>query len=354
MNILVLTQDYPSKKKPYAMSYVHSRNIEYEKKGHNVQVVNFSTSESYIHEEIKVSTYSNDLLDWADIILSHAPNIRNHIRVLGGVKGKKIVFFFHGHEVLHQYGDYPKPYVWRKEKIVKKIITQIYDVIKIQVLKIFLYKTSKINSIGFIFVSSWMEKQFLKNVNIEPSKLGKKEIIPNACNGIFLESNYNFDLKSKLADFITIRPLDESKYAIDLVVEAACSNPSKAFHVYGKGNYFQFNKKPENLTVINHFINQQEIPSLLDKYSYAIMPTRYDAQGVMVCEMATYGIPVITTNFEVCLEMLGNFQNVALWNEEKFKEKLTNDLLITPFISHNHEFDPKTLVVKELEFFAKI
>ena len=33
------------------------------------------------------------------------------------------------------------------------------------------------------------------------------------------------------------------------------------------------------------------------------MPTRADAQGVMACEMATFGIPLITSNIDVCKEV---------------------------------------------------
>lgn len=354
MKILVISQDYPSKEKPYAMSYVHSRNIEYCKGGHDIKVINFSATESYCHENINVFLFSNDLLEWCDVILSHAPNIKNHVRVLKILKNKKIVFFFHGHEVLYQHKDYPKPYKWKKDKISKKFFIQFYDFFKIKTLKFFLKKISNNNNVGFIFVSSWMERQFLKNIDIDIDSLGKKSIIANACNSIFLDSGYAFDADSKLADFITIRPLDDSKYAIDLVVDAANVNPKKNFHIYGKGEYFKYNNKPPNITVIDKFINQKEIPLLLNKYRCALMPTRYDSQGVMVCEMATYGIPVITTNFEVCLEMLKDFKNVILLNEDYFKKNLAHYLDSIPLGSNNLNFDPKRLIQEELNFFDEL
>ena len=44
------------------------------------------------------------------------------------------------------------------------------------------------------------------------------------------------------------------------------------------------------------------------------MPTRTDAQGLMMCEMATYGMPVITTDIPVCHEVLDSFENVSMFD----------------------------------------
>ncbi len=352
MKILVLSQDYPSLDKPYAMSYVHSRNVEYKKLNHDVKVINFASNTTYEYDSLEVYPYSKELIEWAEIIVSHAPNIKNHVRALKGVKHKKVVFFFHGHEVLYQYGDYPKPYSWKKEKLSKKLFIQFYDKLKMGILKKFLKVCSNNNSIGCIFVSEWMERQFLKNINLKPQGLGASKIIPNACNSVFLSNHYEFDEANKLADSITIRPLDDSKYAIDLVVDAARNNPEKEFHIYGKGNYFLFNEKPSNVKVINQFIQQKDIPKLLNKYNFAMMPTRYDAQGVMVCEMATYGIPVVTTDFEVCVEMLKDFENVKFIKENQFKNFKCG--VETFQVYKNEKFSPNILIKEELGFFNEL
>lgn len=352
MKILVLTQDYPSSEHPYAMAYVHSRNLEYLKAEYDVKVVNFNTEKSYIYENIYVYPFSTSLIEEADIVLSHAPNIRNHFKILSNLQNKKIVFFFHGHEVLHRYGDYPTGYTWMKESKLKKLGLYCYDLLKISLVGIYLKKISKKNDVGTIFVSRWMEDQFVKNIKFNPNSLGNSAIIPNACNSIFLEKEYVFEPKNKLADYITIRPLDDSKYAVDLVVEFAKNNPSKSFHIYGKGRYFEINDKPNNVEVFHKFIHQKDIPSLLNKYECALMPTRYDSQGVMVCEMATYGIPVITSTFEVCIEMLESFENVYYLEESEFS-KVQN---IIPKIKQtkNLKFSSKKLVEEELAFFGHL
>lgn len=354
MKILVLAQDYPSIEHPYAMAYVHSRNIEYVKLGYEVKVINFSVTNSYIFENISVYPFSDDLVNQADIILSHAPNIRNHFKVLKKLEKKKICFFFHGHEVLHKYGDYPPAYPWKKESYAKKLTLHLYDILKIKLVGHYMQKLALKNNLSTIFVSSWMKEQFIKNVKLDPEILGKTAVISNACNSIFLKSQYNFDQKNKLADYITIRPLDDSKYAIDLVLNFAKNNPDKYFHIYGKGNYFNFNEKPKNVEVFNQFIQQKDIPELLDKYSFAIMPTRYDAQGVMVCEMATYGIPLITTDFSVCLEMLSSFSNVYFLKEGDFSQIKSKEINISEKSKLNYKFSPDKLIREELEFINAI
>ena len=44
------------------------------------------------------------------------------------------------------------------------------------------------------------------------------------------------------------------------------------------------------------------------------MPTRLDAQGVMMCEMATFGIPVLTSDIDICQELSQVFKNMIMFN----------------------------------------
>ena len=43
----------------------------------------------------------------------------------------------------------------------------------------------------------------------------------------------------------------------------------------------------------------------------ALMPTRTDAQGLMMCEMASTGMPLITSDIPVCREVFAQFENIA-------------------------------------------
>ena len=54
------------------------------------------------------------------------------------------------------------------------------------------------------------------------------------------------------------------------------------------------------------------------------MHTRTDAQGVMMCEMATFGMPLITSDISVCHEVFDGFNGVGFISNINY---LTSDLI---------------------------
>ena len=114
MKLLVAVVDYPDNNGKVSLMYVHTRNVYYAKKGIDVTVLNFSTKKDYVFDGISVislNTYESTVNSY-DILLCHAANLRNHYRFLKKYekKFKKIVFFYHGHEVLKINKVYSKPY----------------------------------------------------------------------------------------------------------------------------------------------------------------------------------------------------------------------------------------------------
>lgn len=350
--ILVITEGYPSKSNIYNMSFVHSRNTEYLKLGTQVDVISFSARKKYTFEGINV--YSpKDTLDLSEYtaVLSHAPNLRNHFRFIfkNFNQIKKVVLFFHGHEILITDKYYPSPYSWQKKAALpEKTLRRLYDQLKTSLIRSLLYK----EKVSAIFVSNWMLKEGLKNLRVRDESKIRFAVINNSINDAFYSTNYKFDLNKKKADFITIRPLDGRKYAVDKVVELANNNPKLTFHIYGKGLFFKFNTKPSNVQVFDMFIEQKDIPSLLNHYKCAVMPTRLDAQGVMMCEMASYGIPTIVSDLPVCREMLSDFANCIFINNDSFNRTKLSDLELVPLKDYSviEKFSPQNLAKKELNF----
>lgn len=359
--IVILVEDYPSEKNKYAMSYTHSRNLEYLKSGLEVLVVSMRSQFNYSYEGIQVITKSefkkvmrDKTLPEKKILISHAPNIKNHYGIIKDyeVFFVKILMFFHGHEALKVKNYYPSEYDYNKNS-KKAFIHTFYDPIKLWLLKKIILNLHKKKKVLLIFVSEWMKKEALINLNLRINI--DSEVINNNINIAFLENQYEPSKKFK-GDFITIRPLDSSKYAIDLVVKLAEKNQKFTFHIYGIGKYFEYNHCPSNLFVFNDFIEQKDIPKLLNNYRIALMPTRLDAQGVMACEIATYGIPLITSNLTVCSEMFSEFQNVSLVNDNFFSEKINmREILENSKINKsNGKFSINNTVRKEIDIILKI
>ena len=124
----------------------------------------------------------------------------------------------------------------------------------------------------------------------------------------------------KKYDFVTIRSvLDGSKYAVDIVNDIAKLNPQKKFLLVGKGLFFNYIPKADNLDWVDERISHQKMIELLNSAKCALMPTRTDAQGVMMCEMATFGMPLITSDIPVCHEVLDGWEGVAFISNENYK-----------------------------------
>ena len=70
------------------------------------------------------------------------------------------------------------------------------------------------------------------------------------------------------------------------------------------------------MTWIDRFLGQEEMLSYVNTSRRALMLTRRDTQGVMSCELATYGIPVITSDLPICHEMFDDIANVSYVDED--------------------------------------
>lgn len=346
MKILVLAQSYPSTTNLYSQAFIHSRNVIYSKHGIDVEVCSFSATDAYSFSEIKVfpPSHIRSLRDY-DLVLSHAPNLRNHFRFLifRWRELKNIIFFLHGYEVM-DVAKYVDPwFTFLKPSLPKRIVSRLYDKMKLPILRLLFStflknKNTEIVSVSRSFLS-WAESDLKMS-------LGCAKVIPNSINPIF--ENESFKPLQFKGDFVSIRPFDEPKYAVDLLVELAKRNPQYSFHLYGRGRLFEHIKAPENLKVFTTFLKQEEIPALLDQYRFAVMLSRCDAQGVMACEMASYGIPLLVSKMPVFEEVFDGFTNVKMVsNSLDFDlSEVINSL--EPAEEKNHAFSGQRTVGEEI------
>ena len=232
MKILVLCSDYPNLKGGVSLNYVHTRNIAYKIKwGVDVTVLNFKSIEGYVKDGIKVITlrdFENNIAINYDILVCHAANLKNHYRFLYKYNRlfSKIVFFYHGHEVMKLTEEYPKEYEYKKKNYLKESIIPIYDSIKFKVWKRFLL--NNIQKLQLVFVSEWMYDVFKKNIGIKESFLdGKINIIYNSVSKVYEKMRYDIT-SQKEYDYVTIRPnIDTSKFGIDIVNRFAKASDTK-------------------------------------------------------------------------------------------------------------------------------
>lgn len=357
MRVLVLSAAYPESNGSKNMYYVHTRNTYYKQEGIEVEVLNFSATAEYQIDGIKVFSLQKYEEEYHnkqyDVLILHAANIRYHYKFIKryGDLFPSFLFFFHGHEVLRCSKVYPKPYDFVKEQnFLYKFLKDLYDIAKLRFLKNVFLKYEKKS--WFVFVSHWMLDEFTKWVHLTKEDLGGRvSIIYNCIGSVFEKESYQKDEKKEY-DYVSIRSdFDGSKYGVDIIVSLAKSNPDKKFYLIGKGDYFKYREKPQNLMVDYKNLSHEEVLQVLNKSRCALMPTRTDAQGVMACEMATYGIPLITSSIPVCQEVFKEFPNVRFIDNENSDislEKIYDDIIAKEY-KKNEKYFKKNTSGKEVE-----
>lgn len=356
--VLVACADYPNGDS-HSMQFVHDRNIKYKKNGIPTYVLNFSAKETYAYDGITVLSYSEfeknaqRFENW--VLICHAPNIRKHYIFLKKYKKffTNVIFFFHGHEIVKINDAYPKDYTFQKKSALKKKMRSVYDNVKIYIWKKFLIKNK---NIYLVFVSNSLLNDFLMYSKTSLADYQNKiYIINNSVSEAFALNSYNEE-KLHSYDFITIRSnLDSSVYCADLILKLAQQNPKLSFLVIGKGSFFNYYGKPCNIHHLNMQMNQIDLIEYINDSKIALMPTRRDSQGVMSCELATFGIPVITSKLDVCKEMLDGFENVQLMSDTDLLElDLDAELRKRHPNTANNKFSFDNTVKKEIELIEAI
>ncbi|PKL75542.1 MAG: hypothetical protein CVV27_14835, partial [Candidatus Melainabacteria bacterium HGW-Melainabacteria-1] len=321
-----------------------------------IRVLCFGAQRSYEFEGIQVLSES----DWrakpqpADVLISHAPNLRNHLRFLlgPGQRFRRWIFFFHGHEVLLKQAFYPKPYAYtQRQNPVVDLADRGYDRLKLWLWRQLIRRWLVQMRLKLVFVSEWMRQAFNHCVGLDPA-LSEIHglIIPNAVHPEFLAGSWQAQ-PPFAADFVTIRPLDNPKYAIDQVSQLALAHPNLRFDVFGRGSYFRHYPPPANLNWIDQFLTPQEMVSVLGRYRAALMPTRLDAQGVMMCELASFDMPLLTSDLPICREMLAGFPRVAYLPsqlEQADLNALLAEIEAAPSAPERSRFAPAHTIAQEL------
>lgn len=317
---LILAENYPSKDYPDVQSYIHCRCLFYKKQGLDFLVLSFRAKAPYCYEGVYVTTWKEFRRNHPNeigLLMSHAPNLRNHLRFILEFKNliKNVIFVFHGFEVLRIVDKNPFPYKGSLSLKLKKIIIYSYDFIKLPVFKIFASRIIAGRKVESVFVSNSLLHDTCHDLKVTEGFFKNYQIINNPIHPVFYEQTY-IAPSNERKKIICIRPFDDLKYGADLYWDLAKKYPQYDFHLFGKGSYFDKWELPSNLIIQKAVFHVKDLPTLLNQYDCSVLFTRWDSQGVLACEFATYGIPLITSDLPVCIEMLGEYKNVILVNND--------------------------------------
>ncbi|KZN68467.1 glycosyltransferase family 4 protein [Pseudoalteromonas luteoviolacea] len=311
MKIVVATGRYPSKGSPYSHMFVHTRNKQYLKQGHEVIVIVPATTENTYHIDgvqvvegpvCKLKSY----LFEADRAMIHLLLHRFDKKLDGGVLydailEKKIptLFFIHGVETQTIWGSRRDDIQWRSPKsIARWLYRDLYLINKMK--KTMSHFLADSVPVKFVTPSHWMLKEAERHIGLNLSP--KAEIIPN---GIDTKHFQFADRWEQRFELTSIRPLYyRGKYALDLLLDSSEHLDGNVhISIYGKGPDAEIirgitEQLSANVSLNEGFLDAADIPNVHSKHGLYLGVTRMDAQGVSMCEAMASGLPVVS--FDTC------------------------------------------------------
>lgn len=340
-DILVITPSYPSEEHKYLAGFVHSRVKKYKEENINVDVAvvyDYKNISKYEFEGIKVSRMSyynlRELLQIKKYkkILVHFMD-ENYYNVLNGcnLTDTEVLTWVHGPETLY----------WESYKYNTKYFETATELTATEITK---YKKtdSMIKDLNerpnfkFVFVSEWIKERSEELIGI---KFKNYVIIPNIIDTDLFSYSKKTD-KERHKIFMLRRFDNINKYAVDVavrtIVELSKRKVFKSleFNICGNGEVFDILFAPirnfENVKFHRSFYTHEDIAKIHKENGIALFPTRYDAQGVSMCEAGSSGLLVVSSENDAIKEFIpskdGNIIDTENYIEyANFIEKVVDD-----------------------------
>lgn len=315
---LVIANAYPSERALYRNGFIHRRIKGYEQHQLSAQVF-------YLHPPANKS-YAYQY-DGVHITVGHADSLREFLKVR---TFKKILIHFASPDMVYPIRDVcPSTpiVVWihgfEAESWHRRWFNFIdsSDQIRAAVHKKaayydnqlafmrWLYTTDEL-SVQTVHVSEWFQKHIVEpDAGVETQNA---TVIPNFIDDdLFTYVSKHPEQRLKI---LSIRPYASMKYANDLTVKAIIELSKRPFfnklefELHGEGALFDRILEPvkqfENVKVSKGFLSQDEISRKHKEFGIFLCPTRFDSQGVSMCEAMASGLVPVTTDISAISEFV--------------------------------------------------
>jgi glycosyltransferase involved in cell wall biosynthesis len=318
--VMVIANAYPSDAALYRNGFIHRRVLAYKDAGIDVEVFYHHEPvrerSSYTFEEVNVTIgTSADLLDIArsgahDAYLVHFAEPGRIQPLIDAAVTAPVVVWVHGFEAEswhRRWFNFVGSATAIRAALEKK---NEYYVGQNAFFRWMLEECSL--NLHFVNVSRWFREMI-----VEPdigAAFEKSSVIPN------LVDEQLFPYREKVAadrfKLLSIRPYASRKYANDLTVDAILELSNRPFFsnleitLAGDGELFDELTSPvcdiPNVRLRKGFLSQSEVADLHAEHGVFVSPTRFDSQGVSMCEAMSSGLAVVTTNIAAIPEFVSH------------------------------------------------
>lgn len=315
--ILVVCNAYPSRHDLYRNGFVHRRVKRYIEEGLSVQVFYHhepvENTYSYNFDGVKVQVGNSCALgkfvseNPFDVFLVHFAEPERVNPLLEICPSVPIIIWIHGFEAEawhRRWFNYIDHNQSLKEALLKRdgyyqdqnaFLRQLVD--------------SPSDHL-FVNVSNWFQKMV-----VEPdlgTQFRNSVVIPNVVD----EDHFPYAFKDaeKRKHILSVRPYASHKYANDQTVDCILELSKRpffedlSFTICGKGRLWTSTVAPlkqfPNVTLKNRFFDQGEIARLHSKHGVFLCPTRFDSQGVSMCEAMSSGLVPVSTKIAAIPEFV--------------------------------------------------
>ena len=285
--LAVVVPTYPSEDNMYLCAFVHSRVKAYLQAGIDVEVLcvwdYYEDHTEYEIEGVHVTRLIPGSLEAHLFLWSHNPETRYWDWPLFTTP-----YFTHPAKLTHEQTEE----FTKRDAVIRQLNNQ--------------------SNVSWVFVSETLKKRSEELIGIH---FNRAHVISNLVD----EKVYQFSKRNKETrhKVIVVRKFDNvNTYAIDINVQAIVELSKRrifkdlTFDIYGSGPMFENLTEPikdfENVNLHEHFLSQSELKEAYDNHGIGLFATRFDSQGVSMCEAAMSGMPVVSSNIDAANYFLPN------------------------------------------------
>ncbi|MGP5729495.1 glycosyltransferase family 4 protein [Corynebacterium casei] len=332
MKLLVICNAYPSGASLYRNGFIHRRVRGYIEEGLEVSVF-------YNHEPVK-DAYSYQF-DGVDVLVGNEGALRNlvaetdfdaflvhfaepsRIRPLQEIATKKpVIVWVHGFEAESWYRRWFT--FLGSSKSIADAFAKREKYYKPQNAFFNELMTQSELNITFVNVSEWFQKYVVEPDN--HAEFSNSVVIHNLVDEMVFP--YVEKTAEQRLNILSIRPFASTKYANDQTVKAILELSKRPyfnelnFTICGAGPLFESTVAPlrkfSNVKLLGKFFSQEEIRELHKSHGVFLCPTRFDSQGVSMCEAVSSGLVAVSSNTSAIPEFIEDGKTGLLAQAEDF------------------------------------